>query len=230
MYNFCNFKQLLFLSHYDKINKIFYNPKQDTDKLVKVIYKTALKTILCLILLAAVAFGVMSLAFPAAMGGMCEATGNYSMAAGYYSQSYKYTGDIEDIARCSHNCIAAGNDGNIIVFCRKYVEDKQFEAYVKGIPGEKQFIYGSLSCATYRQGEHSQAFELAKKAMEGVTGFPRANAYTALSLEVIKAGDGQTARDILEQLEKITPADTPAEPDQTRSYNALKSELRKISV
>lgn len=191
----------------------------------KVIYKTALKTVLCLILLAAVVFGVMSLAFPRTMGKMCETTGNYSMAAGYFSQSYKYTGDIEDIARCSHNYITVGKDENIIVFCQKYIEDKQFDAYTEGNTGERQLIYGSLACARYRKGERAEAFSLAKKAMEGVSDFPAANAYVTLALEVIKVNDGLTARQILEELDNHSP-----DSNQTRSYVALKSELGKIKV
>lgn len=188
----------------------------------KVICSTALKTILGLILFFVFLFVILSIAVPSAMGNICEAMGQHSMAAVYYSQSYSYTGDVMDISCCCHNAITAGDDEKIIVYCEKYIKDSYFKNYAKE-KEERQYIYGNLACAQYRQGKKSEAFDLVNEAMDGVTGFPTANAFTALSLEVKKAEDKQSAASLLGMLGNFQPLTEQEE----LTYSKLNSLLEK---
>lgn len=92
-----------------------------------VVVKTALKTLLAVIVALILAFGIASLAFPRGMANICEDMGNYTMAVSYSSLSYKYTGDIEDLARCAEDSIFAKKDKKIVKYCEELLQHKDFE-------------------------------------------------------------------------------------------------------
>ncbi len=95
--------------------------------LKEVVLKTALKTLLAVIIALVLAFGIASLAFPGGMANICENTGNYSMAAGYSSLAYKYSGKVEDLARCAEDSIFAKKDKNIVKYCNELLQHKDFD-------------------------------------------------------------------------------------------------------
>lgn len=203
--------------------------------MLKVILKTALKTLLAVAFAALVAFGIASLGFPSEMATLCEGTGNYSMATGYSSLAYAYSNKAEDLNRCFANGLHAKNDGSIIKYGDKLVKDERFkeicEANSKTVPtpngGEvkidyKQYVYGNLACAKYRQKDKDGAFSCADEGMNGLDGFPVNNALAVLSLQVIESGDGETAKLLLEKINKFTP-----KAAEEAYFNALKTELEK---
>lgn len=201
----------------------------------KVVFKTAVKAIIGVAILALVVFGVLSLGFPSTMAGLCENTGNFSMAAGYASLSYTYSGDVNDLNRCFADNVQAGNDNDTVRFGEKLIQDEKFgevcETNSKTVTTEngkvfidyKQFVYGHVACAKYRLGDREAALEAAKSAMDGVENFPKNNALATLSLQVIQKADKDTAEKILAELERFSPAD-----DEKNYYNTLKSELTKV--
>lgn len=95
----------------------------------EVVLKTALKTLLAVIIALVLAFGIASLAFPGGMADICENTGNYSMATGYGSLAYKYSGKVEDLARCAEDSIFAKKDKNIVKYCGELLGHKDFERF-----------------------------------------------------------------------------------------------------
>ena len=97
--------------------------------LKEVVLKTALKTLLAVIIALVLAFGIASLAFPGGMADICENTGNYSMAVGYSSLAYKYSGKVEDLARCAEDSIFAKKDKNIVKYCGELLKHKDFDKY-----------------------------------------------------------------------------------------------------
>ena len=194
----------------------------------KTICKTALKTLLLLAVVALVAFGVASLGFPSNMAGLCEKSGNYSMAVGYANISYTYTKDVNDLNRCFTDSVAAQSDSKIIKYGDKLIADEKFaevcekaESLVK--TDYKQYVYGRVSAAKYRKGKKDEAVALAIKALDGVQSFPDGNALTYLSLQVIESNDKDTAAKLLAEVEKRTPAE--GETD----YQILIQELNKIA-
>lgn len=188
-----------------------------------IILKTALKTLLGVIIALVAVFGVLSLGFPQTMASLCEKTGNYSLATGYASLRYSYTGDVDDLARCAADSVMSGRDENISSFCKKLVEHKDFALYCEKGEGRRQYVYSKLCAAEYRLGKKDESFEHALNAMQGISDYPTANALTALSLEVIAAKDGGTAARIKGVLNNFTPTSA-----QERSYNAVLQELDKV--
>lgn len=130
----------------------------------KVVLKTALKTVLGLLIAIIIAFCVASFGFPRSMAAMCEKTGNYSLAATYSSLSYKYTADIDDLARCAEDSIFAKNDSKIIKYCERLLSHEKFDGLCEKKSGKltlgnmqvelnyKQFILDNLSAAKERKG------------------------------------------------------------------------------
>ncbi len=204
----------------------------------KVILKTALKTLLVVVVVVLVAFGVASLGFPSDMAGLCEKSGNYSMATGYASLSYTYSKDVNDLNRCFTDSVYAGNDSDIVKFGDKLIADEKFTEVCESITvikvkiGDeeievpidyKQYVYGRLAAAKYRSGKKDEALELAKTAMEEVSDFPKNNALAILSLQVSESGDKDMADKLLLEVQTRTPAD-----EDKAYYDTLVDELNKV--
>ncbi len=189
----------------------------------KVVLKTALKVVAAILAALVLAFGVMSLAFPRTMAQIFENFGNYSMATGYASLSYTYYGEAEDLGRCFEYSVFSYNDGDAISYGEKLIEHEKFgelceERKSTGID-YKQFVYGNISAAKYRKGDLDGAIATALSGdAENV------NAFGTLTIAVVKANDKTAANRILEEL----PAE-PSNPENAKYYNAIKSELTKLT-
>ena len=205
----------------------------------KVILKTALKTLLIVAVVVLVAFGVASLAFPSEMAGLCEKTGNYSMATGYASLSYTYSKNVNDLNRCFTDSVSAENDNDIVKFGDKLIADEKFtevcesitviKVEVNGKEKEmpidyKQYVYGRVAAAKYRSGKKDEAFDIAVKAMDGVQSFTKNNALSALSIQVLQSNDKDMAGKLLTEVQKLSPADEDKE-----YYGILVDQLIKVS-
>lgn len=130
----------------------------------KVVFKTALKTLLTVIIALLIAFGIASLGFPGSMASLCEKAGNYSLAAGYSSLSYTYSKDIDDLARCAEDSILSKSDGKIIKYCGKLLNHDGFDELCKRKSGDmkigdivikvdyKNFITTAYDAALARSG------------------------------------------------------------------------------
>ncbi|MDE7167493.1 MAG: hypothetical protein K2O28_01440 [Clostridia bacterium] len=195
----------------------------------KVILKTALKTLLIVAVIVLVAFGVASLGFPSEMAGLCEKSGNYSMATGYASLSYTYTKDVNDLNRCFLNSVHANNDSDIVKFGDKLIADEKFaevcekaESTVQIEADYKQYVYGRVAAAKYRNGKKDEAFDTAVAA--DVQGFPKNNALAILAVQVIESKDKDMANKLLAEVGNHTPAEGDSD-----YHTALVNELTKVS-
>lgn len=191
----------------------------------KIIFKTALKTIVAVIIAAILAFAVASLGFPRSMAGICEGFGNYSLATSYSSLSYKFTGDINDLYNCANYGILANDDGKITYYCAMFYEHDGFEEFCEGNAGVKQRVLSNLAAAQYRQGEKDKALNTAEAAMDGVSDFPAGNAISKLCVEVGKSYDKQTAQKLLKLTEDGGFVPTA---EQVNSYNNVKNILNTV--
>ncbi len=204
-------------------------------KMFKVIFKTALKTLLFVAVLALVAFGVASLGFPSEMAGLCEKSGNYSMATGYASLSYAYSKNVNDLNRCFIDSVYAENDNDIVKFGDELISNEKFpevcENNSKKVITENgteiiieyvQYVHGNVAAAKFRKGDREEALKTAKAAMNGVQGFPKNNALSSLSLAVIEKGDCDFAKILLDEIQS-NHADA-----ENNYYNALVNELKKL--
>lgn len=196
-----------------------------------IIGKTALLTAGLLIAIAIVIFAILSIAFPGTLAEFFEKTGNYSLAVGYASLHYTYTGTTEDAAECAQDSILSKNNNYIIRYGTQFIDDSGFEDYCKeqdeyyyteyGMEySYKQYIYGEVACAYYAQGNTQSAVGCVLEALDSgfsrssyttdgansytINGFADSNALISLSLKVIDKYDDGAAGIIVEILGNIT--------------------------
>lgn len=205
--------------------------------MLKVVMKTAAKTLVILIIIGVLGFGILSLATPGIMAYAFEQCGAYSVAAGYASIQYKYTGDVDDLGRCFQDCVAAGDDKGCVRFGSELIKDPRFSAYCEEM-NEKlagnmpdnydrgvdymQYVYGKTACAKYVTGEKEEATALAEEGLRHTEGFPYNNAAVEISVKAAEADDAETKSRLLEIIGKITPSD-----GESDYYNIVKKILEE---
>ncbi|MBD5584767.1 MAG: hypothetical protein HDQ88_06775 [Clostridia bacterium] len=198
--------------------------------MLNIVIKTALKTLLGVIIALLVAFAIASLGFPASMATLFENWGDYSTATGYASLNYSYTKKPDDLARCVQDSIISKNDNDIIKYGEQFIELKEFDEVCARKSEEyklsfNQLVYGNLACAKYRQGYKETALKYAKDGYAKVKeeGFIPGNAIAQLSVQVAEKSDKATAEKLLEEVNSVTfVGDGNAE-----YYEAVKSVLTK---
>lgn len=203
----------------------------------KIILKTALKTLAALAAALVIGLTILFLGFPQHMATFAERTGDYNTATAFSSLRYKYTGDTDDLARTVRDAIFAGNDKKTVKYGDKLILKTDFDEYcaeqneylstteAQDYAGDyKQFICGSLASAKYRRGDAEGAIKVALDAVSSVTDFTYGNALAALSVEVIKKDDAETARKLLPEVEKFKTGEALADITQLLEETALRLE------
>lgn len=213
-----------------------------------IIFKVTLLTLGFIVALAVLAFAFLSLAFPGVMAGWCEKTGNYSFALKYASLHYKYTGEVDEAARCAEDSILTGKDSYIIEYGTQLVDHGGFDGYCAqqdeymqqtyGVTySYRQYIYGKITTSYYAQGNTQSAIGCAVQALDkefdrssytyggtasyNITTFPANNALIALSVKVLEAQDGSAAVCIAEVMDNITVTDSTENTILTTCKTAL---------
>lgn len=213
----------------------------------KLVVKTAVKTVLILLGIIVGAFAIFNFAFPQHMATAMESVGSYDMAVKYANLYYMYTGDSFVLARCYDDSVLAEDDGSIIYYAEKLLEDKNYQAVCKNrndtynkIYSEqlgKRFDYdlrvrSTLSVSYYNEalkmeGEKRQtytqkAIDFASEA-NGVNRFPYGNPLMTLSMKIVKNSDKWAADIMLTVLEGVTPTD-----EERSDYLYVKTRLNGV--
>ena len=212
-----------------------------------IIIKSALAGLGIAVGCAIIVFAVLSLGFPGTLCGWCEQLGNYGFAVRYASLYYAYTDKIADLGRCADDSILAENDEYITEYCTLLVDHEEFNAYCELRDEEmaesqpllgfsyRQYIYGAVSSAYYRQDSIDIAIGFAIEGIEpdfertsyaegascSIQGFPVNNALGSLCLKVINAGDGDCAKSLLSVLSGVMPEGEVEEAYLQTLTNAL---------
>lgn len=185
----------------------------------KILVRSAVTTVLLLVVAALVALAVLNYGFPQHMATAYEKLGNYGVAAKYAARRYDETGDINDLARVVDNSVYAERDDYIIKYGAALIADEQFDSfclsrdeaykntnYAEYTGSYKQFVCGNVAVAYYRGDDLKNAVEVAASA-NGTESFINHNALMTLSLAVATEKDVAAASEILEVLGGITPVD-----------------------
>lgn len=185
----------------------------------KIIFKTALKTLLAIIVAAAIVFAVWFFGFPQSLATVGEKTGNYPLATVCMSMRYARTDDIDDLARCVEYAIFSGKDGYVYKYGNKLVEREDFaslcerrdELSSSGQYSEytrlyKHYIFGYLAAATFARDGVNKAVEIAATA-NGADSFVTGNAFAVLALRVAQNGSADDKAAVLAALDKINCTD-----------------------
>lgn len=231
----------------DNKAKLVRGDIRTVNTLKQIIIKSALTTLGIVAGCAVVVFAILSVGFPGTLCGWCEQLGNYGFAVKYASLYYSYTEDIADLARCADDSILAENDGYIIEYCTKLVDEDGFAEYCvlrdeqisESQPwitfSYRQYIYGAVSSAHYREGDIQTALGFAVQSLDSdfdrnnfsadgdysITQFPINNALGSLSLRVAQNKDTAAAESVLSVLGNVTCSDEDEQRYLTTLINAL---------
>jgi len=135
----------------------------------KVILISALETLAAVALAALLVFSIWILCAPHTMATAAEKTGNYSFAVTCADLKYKYTNDVDDLARCAEDSILSGKDKNIVKYGEKLLSHDKFdglnaEKNAKLSYDYKSYICGNVAAAQYRRGDLQKAIATANLA------------------------------------------------------------------
>jgi len=180
--------------------------------LKEIIVKAAVKTVIFLLVLLAIATAVLNFAFPQHMATFFEQIGNYSLAVRYSSQRYDATGEIDDLARTYQNSVLYGRQDYIIKYGEKLIAFDGFESFCAEMDslsqngefsehatGYKLYVYGNLCKAYASVGEYDNALLRANES-NGDESFLSGNAYITLVIYAAQANDEEFAGLIKEDL------------------------------
>ena len=195
-----------------------------------IVSKTAVKTVLIVISALILAFTTASLAFPQHMATLFENMGAYSFATGYAGLAYKYSGTVQNLARCVDDSILAEDDANVINYGEKLVSHEGFADYAKERTEASgvdyyHFAYSYIACAKYSRGKKDEALQTAKSAMQNVPDFPVNNALAALAIKSVENSDKEFAEKVY--LSIVELGSEPAE-DQLNYYETVLTILTQI--
>lgn len=195
----------------------------------KLVVKTAVKTVIIILVAFGVIFAIFNFAFPQHMATLTEGMGNYSLAIKYASLRYTYTKDTGDLARCFDDAVLLGDDKYIVKFGEELVDCRDFELYCESKSmsvgsgySYRQRVYSKLAISYYNTGKKEEAVALAAKA-NGTKGFAYGNALMSLAAYARSAKDASTCSLILNELDKITPSES-----EGADYQAVQKSLRTI--
>ncbi len=191
----------------------------------KLVLKTALLSLVAVIVAALLVFSLWMLSSPQTMASACEKTGNYRLAVTCADLRYKYTKNAADLARCAEDGILAGDDGYIVKYGEKLVahsgyeelcaqKDKQLadSPYAEYTRGYNTYICGWLASAQYRSGAIEKAVQTAESG--GVHSFNK------LVIEIAQRRDAPAAESVLDALGKY----------QNEEAESLMNILRKFKA
>ncbi len=125
--------------------------------------KTAFITFGAALVLAVLAFGIISLVAPSVMMRFCDFLGMETMSADYAYQNYQLKGDIDSLARSFELAVSSNNDAAAVIrfeefygeddseqrvvfatYCRQQDEEQTEETLPEGL---SEYSYRSVVCA-----------------------------------------------------------------------------------
>lgn len=160
----------------------------------KLLIQTALKSALMIFILTVVVAAVTCLGFPQTMANYAEGFGNYKIAASFATLQYKYTNDVEDLARVVEDSILCGNDKNIVVYGEKLVKHDNFSTLCDkkdALMNEGdyfKFVTSKVALSKYSLKGMDNALAFAKE-VNGNSTFKNGNALMALSVKAVSQRD-----------------------------------------
>lgn len=199
--------------------------------------KTAVKTILIILAVAVVGFGIFNFAFPQHMATFAERVGNYGMAVRYASLRYSYTGDTRDLARCLEDAILADDDASVVRYGNEFFGKSDraqvmYELTADSMDSEGlvvdylNFFGGGLVGARYATGDFNGALSLALELNGGASEFVYGCPLMSLAAEVVGGEDRVNAPALLSALQGITPSDE----EQAEMLRILTNSVKNLTL
>ena len=203
------------------------------EKIDKVILNSVVSTLLAIVLLAAIAFGLAAWLYPSTMMQISYEVGNDTGAMKYAYRAYERTDEVYYLAYATEVAIGMDDNEDIEYYAEKFVADENFTAYcaemdakmqANGVSGSyRQYVYGKLVVAEYERGAKTDSKTHAKEAIGA--GFAENNAMVALLLTAMEKGDVQTVGEVVTEMQNLQ---LPDGADKTY-LSSLLSALEKLS-
>ena len=166
----------------------------------RVILRAVLSTLSAIIVLFATMLLALIFLFPSTSMRLAYDLGLDGVSIACAKRAYAQTEETCYIAFATETAIGSDNDERIIECGLQFIKDnpQAFEAYcaeyqtkLTGVDGTyKQYVYGQVSLAQYRQGQKAEAITTAFADLQ--TAFPKNNAAVVLAMTAVQAGDTET--------------------------------------
>ena len=185
----------------------------------KLIAKTALITLACILALALLLFGVFSLFFPSVMVSITNGLGMDGACASYSVSVYKHTDDVNDLAIAVERSYYAERYGDAAEYGAILLQRDDFSAFCAACDqkngGEQgtaasrvkvessQYFVGIVAASQYKTGI-AAAMDTAFSAL-GNNQFSEGNAVVFLASVAMTSDDKEYCSDILWRLSSLHP-------------------------
>ncbi len=151
------------------------------------VIKTALKTILALILVAGILFGVFALFIPKPLANFFDYLGWNSASVTFYERQYNRTNLDEDLYTLCFKVDAVEDSERAYTYLNKFYSDKDFYTYCKGVDGNKKVEYstedymeGKLVLSAYLSKGIDVAMQKAIRCVTDYNGYSEYSPFKAL--------------------------------------------------
>lgn len=201
----------------------------------KLVVKTAVKTVLVILIIFIGVFAVFNFAFPQHMASVTESIGNYSLAVKYASLRYSYTKDASDLARCFDDSVLLDDQEYVLEYGEKLISDKDFEIVcdkkdlAAGTEYYRARVYSKVAIAAYKTGDTDKAISYAEEENGGKSDFAYGNAFMLLTAQIRSDKNAEAAALLKTEIEGITPATDKEAEYKDLCITALKSVISSSS-
>lgn len=141
----------------------------------KLIFKTALKTVILVLVLVILTVCLITVFSPMTLAKFNKKLGNNNLAASYTIIEYNRQKDINDLADIVELSILAKNNKRVLKYSELLISHTKFDKYCDFIDSKnnnnniyasyRQYIYGWNIRAEYMNGDKDSALEKAKSVM-----------------------------------------------------------------
>ena len=179
----------------------------------KIIKKTVIITLACMLLAMLSGAGACMVFFPSAASDFSYDVGMYKASVFFAKASFEKTGSDGDLKRLVERAIIVADDEAVICYAPKYLECGSFSAFAKEEDAHATdmrkgdylgYIAGHLAVSEYLTGNKTKALDTAGKYTAGYGDF---NPFRYLIFAVTGKGDRAFAKTLRERLSAITASE-----------------------
>ena len=185
----------------------------------KLVIKTSLITLACIVGAMLIAFGTTALFAPVKMAGFFDGVGNYSASVFFYEKQYKKSQEISDLELLVSKMDR--QDAYEKGYLKELVEHKDFYSYVDGqghLITTAEYYYGEYVLALYKNGKFEDSLTVAKSFVDA-NGYTEYNPLSTLVDQVLPNATAGQIDGLISVLQTIESGKTGEE--LTRIQNDL---------
>ncbi len=156
------------------------------ENMKKLVLKTAGITLATIIILLAITYGVLALAFPGTLGDFFYDTGSYTVGIKYYEREYEKSEDLEDLYNLCVKLNVKEDASKTSTYTKKLMDNENFDTFCQKKDGEvssvittREYIEGKYLCAVYKLKVMSEVITEGKNVIEA-SGYTKHSCFSTL--------------------------------------------------